>query len=301
MTRHIVIAGGSGFLGRRLAAELATAEGTVSILTRRTAQQVGTVAFVPWTPSEPGDWVRSLEGADAVINLCGESIAGPRWSEARKRQLIDSRVLPTRTLLRACAACARPPKRFLQASGVGFYGTGANEYSETGPQGDDFLANLAGQWEAPLAEQTVPGMSSAVMRLGVVLGTRGGALPQMLLPFRMFMGGPIGNGQQWLSWLHIEDAVAAIRHLLEVDNLARVYNLSGPEPVRNHQFAESAARALGRPNWVPLPKAVMKLLLGEQSTLVCDGQRGLPSALTGSGFKFKYSTLERALNNLIGK
>lgn len=299
MTRHIVIAGGSGFLGRRLAAELAAADCTVSILTRRAAQQVGPVSFVSWLPTEPGDWVQTLEGADAIINLCGESIAGPRWSDARKRQLIDSRVLPTRTLLQACAACAAPPKRFLQASGVGYYGVGERDCDETSSQGEDFLADLAGQWEAPLAQTNLTGMSSAVMRLGVVLGTRGGALPQMLLPFRMFMGGPIGNGLQWLSWLHIEDAIAAIRHLLDNEQLTGVYNLSAPEPVRNHQFAAAAAKALGRPNWVPLPKTVMKLLLGEQATLVCDGQRALPAALTRCGFKFTYPTIEKALANLI--
>lgn len=300
MTQHIVIAGGSGFLGRRLAAQLATANCTVSILTRRSAQQVGNVAFVTWSPTERGDWVKTLDGADAIINLCGESIAGPRWSDDRKRQLIDSRVMPTRTLIEACAACALPPKKFLQASGVGYYGTGERDCDETSSRGQDFLAELAGLWEAPLAQTGISGMSSAVMRLGVVLGTRGGALPQMLLPFRMFMGGPIGSGLQWLSWLHIEDAVAAIRHLLEIDTLAGVYNFSTEHPVRNHQFAEAAGKALGRPNWVPLPKTVMKLLLGEQATLVCDGQRALPTALTRSGFKFTYPTMEQALANLVG-
>ena len=141
-------------------------------------------------------------------------------------------------------------------------------------------------------------MATSVLRLGVVLSRKGGALPQMLLPFRTFMGGPMGNGLQWLSWIHLDDVVAAVSFLLKADTLADTYNITAPEPIRNHTFAEVAAKNLKRPNWVPLPKTVMQLLLGEQATLVCDGQRALPEQLRSDGFNFLFPDIDAALNNL---
>lgn len=299
MSRHIIIAGGSGFIGRRLAALLSSAGHRVTILTRRGGNDVGNVEFATWSATDVGSCVSRLDGADAVVNLCGESIAGPRWTDKRKAELIDSRVQPTRTLLAACAECAQPPGRFLQASGVGFYGIGNRDCDETTGQGQDFLAHLAAEWEAPVRALSADGPGDhAIMRLGVVLGNRGGALPQMLLPFRTLVGGPIGDGMQWLSWIHIADAVAAITHLLELESLSDIYNLTAQAPIRNHEFAKAAASALHRPNWVPMPKAVMKMLLGEQATLVCDGQRALPRALEASGFRFEYPDITSALTDL---
>jgi len=292
----IVIAGGTGFIGRRLAAELASAGATVIILTRREARDVGGIRFLRWQPGSAGEWQQALEGAAAVVNLCGESIAGGRWSDARKRVLIDSRVEPARALAEACRACSRHPGRLLQASGVGYYGTGARTCSErTGP-GHDFLAELARAWEAPAAEAGIP---AAVLRFGVVLGVRGGALPRMLLPFRAFTGGPIGNGAQWLSWIHLTDVASVIRHLLSRPELGAVYNVTAPQPVRNAEFAEVAARVLHRPNWLPVPKTVLRLMLGEQAMLVCEGQRAVPDALLREGFEFRYPDIESALADLV--
>jgi hypothetical protein len=292
----IVIAGGTGFIGRRLAAELASAGESVIILTRREARDVDSIRFLRWQPGRAGEWQQALEGAAAVVNLCGESIAEGRWSEARKRVLIDSRVEPARALVEACSACSRPPGRLLQASGVGYYGTGARTCSErTGP-GQDFLAELARAWEAPAADAGIP---AAVLRFGVVLGARGGALPRMLLPFRAFTGGPIGNGAQWLSWIHLADAVSAVRHLLSLQDLGSVYNVTAPEPVRNAGFAEAAARVLHRPDWLPVPKSVLRLMLGEQAMLVCEGQRAVPEALLREGFEFRYPDIESALADLV--
>ena len=300
MSNPIVIAGGSGFIGRRLAAQLAGDGNPVVILTRQSAKQVGPVEFVHWDAGSPGDWQSRLDNATAVINLCGETIAGPRWSENRKQTLTASRVTPSRALLTACAQCSTPPARFLQASGVGYYGTGDATCTEQSPAGADFLADLAVQWEAPLHEQPISGMSTTALRLGVVLGTKGGALPQMLLPFRVFMGGPMGNGLQWLSWIHLDDVVAAIRFLLHSSELSPSYNLSAPEPVRNHELAQAVAAVLKRPNWVPMPKTVMQLLLGEQATLVCDGQRAVPDRLLAEGFQFMFPDITTALADLLG-
>lgn len=299
MSSHIVIAGGTGFIGRRLAAQLAADGNRVTILTRQSAKQVGPVEFVHWSGDNSNDIQPVVEGAAALINLCGESIAGPRWTDGRKSLLINSRVIPTATLLQTCGQCSKPPEKFLSVSGVGYYGTGESECSESSPPGNDFLADLAQRWEAPLRQTEVAGMATAALRLGVVLSRKGGALPQMLLPFRTFMGGPIGNGLQWLSWIHLEDVIAAFTFLLKAQTLAGTYNISAPQPVRNHTFAEVAAKILKRPNWVPLPKPVMQLLLGEQATLVCDGQRALPGQLQAEGFEFDYPDIESALNNLL--
>ena len=299
MSNPIVIAGGSGFIGRRLAAQLAADGDPVVILTRQSAKQVGPVEFVHWDASGPGDWQDRLENAAAVINLCGETIAGPRWSDARKQTLTDSRVIPTQALLSACAQCSAPPGRFLQASGVGYYGTGDAACTEQSSSGSDFLAQLAVAWEAPLKDIPVSGMPVTALRLGVVLGRKGGALPQMMLPFRMFMGGPMGSGLQWLSWIHLDDVIAAIAFLLRTEALSASYNLTAPEPIRNHQLADAAAAALKRPNWVPMPRTVMNLLLGEQATLVCDGQQALPQLLQSEGFQFQFPDITTALNNLL--
>jgi uncharacterized protein (TIGR01777 family) len=290
----IVIAGGSGFIGRRLAAQLTASGHDVTILTRYRATDVGNVRFVTWSPDTAGDWAAELEGAAALVNLCGESIGAGRWTESRKQALRNSRVLATTTLVNATLACATPPGIFLQASGVGFYGTGDDALTESSPPGDDFLATLAVAWEAPLEALTTP---AAILRFGVVLGRRGGALAQMLLPFRFFVGGPIASGNQWLSWIHLEDAVAAIQHLLDF-RAAGIFNVTTPNPVRNHEFASAAGQALGRPTVFPVPRLVLKMLLGEQATLVCDGQRALPRALEARGFTFAYPTISAALENL---
>jgi len=290
----IVIAGGTGFIGRRLAAAIGAAGRPVVVLTRRDASDVGSVRFVRWLGADDA-WRDALEGAAAVVNLCGESIADGRWTDARKRVLAASRVEPAEALVTACNGCRNRPARLLQASGVGYYGPGERTCTERSGAGADYLATLARAWEAPLQQLEIP---HTVLRFGVVLGRRGGALPRMLLPFRTFTGGPIGSGRQWLSWIHLDDAVAAIRHLITLSELAPAYNLTAPEPVRNADFAEAAARALKRPDWLPVPRFVLKTLLGEQATLVCDGQRVLPEALTKSGFEFRFPHLEAALENL---
>lgn len=297
-----VIAGGSGFIGLRLAAELGGSGWDIVVLGRSPARpDVGPVRFVHWqgTAPEPGDdWPVHLEGARAVINLCGESIGGPRWTEKRKARLIESRAGPTRALVAAVNACARPPEVFVQASGVGFYGIGNDPCDETAEPGGDFLARLAVQWEAPLADLREE-VRPIIARLGVVLGSRGGALAQMLMPFRLFVGGPIASGNQWLSWIHLHDAVSAIVWLIGHSEARGVFNVTAPTAVRNAEFARAAGTGLKRPTWMFTPRVLLKLLLGEQATLVCDGQNALPDRLAAAGFEFSYPTIESALDNLL--
>ncbi|MEM8766351.1 MAG: TIGR01777 family oxidoreductase [Pseudomonadota bacterium] len=297
---RVVLAGGSGFLGRRLAAILGGNDYDVVILTRGNPRPpVGPISFEHWQPDQ-GDASAALgelvSGSQAVINLCGESIGGPRWTEARKAQLIASRVVPTERLVAACAAAEAPPAVFIQASGVGFYGIGNKAVDEESGTGGDFLADLARQWEAPLT--ALPGNVRAVTaRLGVVLGQGGGALSQMLLPFKLFVGGPIAKGTQWLSWIHLHDATAILAGFIDDAAASGVYNVVAPNPVRNSEFAEAAGKALGRPSWMFTPRFVLTAMLGEQATLVCDGQQAVSKRLDHS--KFDYPDIGTALASLI--
>ena len=305
---RIILAGGSGFIGRRLAAVLGGAGYDVVILTRgRVKPPVGPISFFSWQPdslestdapsgAEEADALAQLiSGSHAVVNLCGESIGGPRWSEKRKALLVASRVAPTEALVRATNLAAEPPALFVQASGVGYYGPGNKAVDESSGAGGDFLANLAGQWEAPLQslrEEVRP----VIARLGVVLGKGGGALAQMLMPFRLFVGGPIAKGTQWLSWIHLHDAAAIIKALLEDPDSRGIYNLVAPNPVRNADFAEAAGAALGRPTWMFTPRFLLTTLLGEQATLVCDGQRAVSTRLEHN---FQYPDIKVALADLV--
>jgi len=291
---RIVIAGGTGFIGRALCGALAADGHDVVVLSRRSAARVPHARTVHWDPeSVDGPWVETLRNAQAVVNLCGSSIAAGRWTQARKRELVHSRVRPARALLQAIADLDQRPERFLQASGVGYVGTGDKPTDESTGPGNDFLARLAIEWEATLEQAPVP---TTALRFGVVLG-HGGALPPMLLPFKLWFGGPVASGRQWLSWIHIDDAVAAIRFAI-VRRLDGPLNLTAPAPVRNREFATTAGRVLHRPAWLPLPALALRLALGEQATLLCDGQHAAPARLLEAGFRFRHPTLESALLDL---
>ncbi len=293
----VVIAGGSGFLGRYLAG-LLRKEGyeVVSLSrTRSDVTQTG-VRYVRWDPTATSDWVGALEHADAVVNLCGESVSGKRWTDARKTELLQSRITPSETLVRAINSMADPPSVYLQASGIGYYGTGEKAISESASPGNDFLANLAARWEAPVSGLDI---RSVLLRIGVVLHAREGALSQMLLPFRMFMGGPIASGRQWFSWIHIVDAIRAIHFLIDQTDVTGPVNITAPEPVRNSTFATLAGAALNRPTFMPTPKFVLASFLGEQAILATEGQRVHPEILTKKGFDFRFPQLDKTLENLL--
>ncbi len=295
---RVVLAGGSGFIGRRLAAVLGSAGYDVIILTRgRVRPPVGPVSFKHWQPgtATDTDLPQVLAGSHAVVNLCGEPIGGPRWTTSRKAVLIASRVVPTQTLVDAVNAASDAPAVFIQASGIGFYGIGMKTVNEDSGGGDDFLADLARQWEAPLNTLRAD-VRPVVARLGVVLGKGGGALHQMLMPFKLFVGGPIAKGTQWLSWIHLHDVSAVLKTLIEHPDSRGTYNLVAPNPVRNVDFAAAAGAALGRPAWMFTPRFVLKALLGEQATLVCDGQQVASRRLQHA---FEYPDIASALTDLV--
>lgn len=297
---RVVVAGGTGFIGSHLVPALHAAGFEVIVLSRGRHADAGNVRYVQWDPAreDPAEapWRENLSGALAVINLCGTSAAAKRWTEARKRELIESRVLPSRALVAAANGLATPPAAILQASGVNYYGTGEEPRDESSPPGDDFLAHLAAAWEAPLEETLI---RTVTMRFGAVLDERQGALPQMLLPFRLFAGGPVAGGRQWLSWIHVRDAVNAILFLIH-SQLADAVNVTAPRPVRNAEFARIAGRVLRRPALVPMPRWAIEALIGEAATMVCDGVQALPAKLEAAGFEFRYPDIADALADLVG-
>jgi hypothetical protein len=238
---------------------------------------------------------------DAVVHLAGEGIAQGRWNAAVKQRLRDSRVGPTRLLVAALAARPRPPKVFLAASAVGYYGDrGAADLDESSPQGADFLAGLCGEWERESLRAAEAGMRTVVARFGLILGPDGGVLRRLLLPFRLGLGGRLGSGRQWISWIAVDDAVRAVEQLLGDPGHAGVYNLTSPNPVTNAQFTQSLGRTLNRPAPIPLPGFALRLAYGEMATaLLLAGQKAHPARLKTAGFKWELPYVGEAMNHIL--
>jgi uncharacterized protein (TIGR01777 family) len=266
------------------------------VLTRRPTRE----GDVLWSPgSGDASWTPVLADAEAVINLAGASIAGGRWTVARKTAIRNSRTDATRALVRAIGAARHPPPVFISGSAVGFYGTRADEPAteQTAP-GSDFLASVCREWEA-IAQQAAVSSRVVLLRSGVVLARHGGALPQLALPFRFFAGGPVGSGRQYISWIHLLDWVALVRWALATPGVQGALNLTAPFPVTNGDFARTLGSALGRPAWIRTPAAVLRLVLGDMAdALILGGQRVVPEAAQKLGFVFRYPTLAPALGEI---
>jgi uncharacterized protein (TIGR01777 family) len=303
---HIVIAGGSGFLGSALARTLAAEGHQVSILTRQrqgNATAETHSALVQWTPDgTAGHWATVLNGANALINLAGESIAAKRWSPAQKQKLRDSRILATRSLTKAIRQVARPPAAFISGSAVGYYGNRGDEtITEASPPGTDFLASVAKEWEAA-ANDVASITRVALVRTGIVLDRQGGALPKMLLPFQMFVGGPVGPGTQYMPWIHKDDWVRMVSWMITAEAARGPFNATSPSPVTNAEFSQALGKALRRPSLLPAPAFALRLALGEMAdALLLSGQRALPMRATDLGFSFRYSNIDEALASALAK
>lgn len=310
---RIVIAGGSGFLGSPLAEVYAEEGHDVRVLTRaldpgEPRHDPGTgvpgVTRVGWKPDgQSGPWASALDGADAVVNLAGASIADERWTPQRKAVLRDSRIIPTKSLVAAIGSVGAPPPVFVSASGVGYYGPSGDEIkSEDSPAGHDFFGQLAADWEGEARKAESPRTRVALLRSGVVLERSGGALPKMMLPYRMFVGGPMGSGRQYMPWIHRIDWVEMVRWIVETPAAAGPFNATAPEPVTNRQFASAIGRALRRPSFVYAPGFALRLLLGELADpLLLTGQRAVPVKARGMGFHFRYPTIEQAFRGIFGE
>ncbi|MDP1768519.1 MAG: TIGR01777 family oxidoreductase [Nitrospirota bacterium] len=303
---HIVVAGGTGFIGRPLCASLAQAGHRVTLLTRRKeeAQRLfsSAVTAVEWNGTETGAWEQSLEGADAVINLAGAPIADARWTDARKRLLTLSRVLTTRLLVVAISRRSSKPRTLINASGIGYYGACDDHILDEGAaRGQGFLADLCLTWESEALRAAEFGVRVVMLRTGMVLEQDGGALPKMLLPFRLFAGGPILPGTQWVSWIHRRDHIGLIQWLLATPSISGPVNAVAPEAVRMNRFCEVLGQTLHRPSWLPVPGFALHLALGELGTLMTTGQRVHPAKGLSGGYVFQYPTLEPALRAIFAK
>jgi uncharacterized protein (TIGR01777 family) len=292
---RVLIAGGSGLLGGALRRALANSGHDLRVLTRHPRGH----GDIQWSADPGGPWTRELDAADAVVNLAGESIAGGRWTARRKQRILESRVGATRALAAAINA-RRRPVAFLSGSAVGYYGpTGDETSTEESPPGSDFLAAVCVAWEQA-ALQASAASRVVLLRTGVVLSRDGGALPQMALPFRFGVGGRVGSGRQFVSWIHVEDWVGLTRLLLE-QTAAGAINVTAPNPVTNAELAHALGRAMGRPALIPAPAFALRLALGEMAeALLLGGQRVVPARAQQLGYAFKYSNVDAALGEIYG-
>jgi uncharacterized protein (TIGR01777 family) len=300
---RIVIAGGSGFLGRPLVELLISRGHDVATLSRgTTGTRHGPGRQVTWNPDGTAEasWAQAIDGADAVVNLAGAGIADKRWTTARKEELRSSRILSTRSLVAAIRSAAQKPPVFIQGSAVGYYGTPNGEpRDESFPPGSDFLATLAVDWEAEARAAEALGCRVVLMRTAVVLARDGGALKKMGLPFQFYVGGPIGSGRQYLSWIHRDDWIAFVEWLIDTPAAAGAFNASAPNPVTNREFSAALGRALGRPSWLTVPGFALRTLVGEAADVaLLRGQRAVPRRALELGFTFKYPDVHQALREV---
>jgi uncharacterized protein (TIGR01777 family) len=296
----ILVAGGTGFLGRPLADVLSKAGHQVVILTRQVPPPDSSrLRFVPWTPGVRDRWITELESCDVVINLAGASIGDHRWSTQQKQVILESRLQATRTLVDAIRTSAHQPSVFLSASAVGYYGPRGDEpIGEEQPAGADFLAEVCRQWEAE-AGRAASLTRVVLLRTGLVLDRTGGALPRMLLPFRLGLGGPLGSGRQYWPWIHRADWIALVHWSLVTPEAVGPLNVSAPNPVTNRAFATLLGAALRRPSFMPAPAFALRLILGEMADgLLLSGQRALPLKAERLGFTFRFAELDDALRDL---
>jgi uncharacterized protein len=310
---RIVIAGGTGFLGSPLGEVYAEEGHDVRVLTRglpagESRHDPGTgvpgVNRVGWKPDgQSGPWASALDGADAVVNLAGAGIGDARWTPQRKAELRDSRIVPTRSLVAALASIRTPPPVFVSASGVNYYGTSGDEpKTEAAPPGDDFLAHLCEDWEAEARRAEGPKTRVVPIRSGVVLERTGGALPKMTTPFRLFAGGRVGSGRQYMSWIHRIDWVELVRWIVETPAVTGPINATAPVPVTNREFARALGRALHRPSLVQAPGFALKLALGEMAgPLLLTGARVVPARAQALGFHFRYPEVDLAFRGIFGE
>jgi len=256
---------------------------------------------VEWSPDRYSIALARIEGFDAVINLAGESIAEGRWTDDKKRRIRESRVKGTKLLGDALANLAVPPKTFISASAIGYYGNRGDEtLTEASPAGNDFLANVCSEWEAATALATEKGIRVVNTRFGVILDDKGGALPKMLPPFRMGVGGKVGDGKQWMSWIALADVVGGIKFALTHESLRGAVNFVAPNPVTNAEFTKTLGHVLSRPTLFPVPAFGVRLLFGEMGeALLLGGQRVAPTRLIAEGYEFQYAQLEAALAKIL--
>jgi hypothetical protein len=305
---RVIITGGTGLIGRHLANHLAAEGHEVVVLSRgpalakRLAPQVKVEA---WDAKTPTGWGGLVNGADAIVNLAGASIAGEgffpsRWTDEHKQRVIESRLNTGRAVVAAIEAAEIKPAVVIQSSAVGYYGTHPNNVTitEDSPAGNDWLAEVCKQWEASTQAVEALGVRRAIIRTGVVLSFEDGALQRLAFPFKLFVGGPIGSGKQPISWIHPADVTDAIEFLIQNAGVSGPFNLTAPNPLTNSEFARTLGEVMNRPSWIPVPGFAFNVMFGEVATVVLAGQRALPKRLLELGYPFKFMDAESALRDL---
>ena len=296
--RKPLVSGGTGFVGKRLCALLPAP----NVLTRRpegVPREFARAACFRWGPEEGPPPPEALESCDVVFHLAGEPVAEGRWNAAKKRRIRDSRVLGTRNLVAGLRALPEPPPVLVSASAVGFYGSRRNEVlDESSGRGTGFLAEVCEEWESEARQAESFGMRVVTVRIGLVLGREGGALGRMLPLFRLGGGGRLGDGRQWMPWIHVQDLARLLVFAAENKSLNGAVNGVSPRPVTNREFTAALGRAVRRPALFPAPAFALRLALGEFAEVLLGSQRALPRAATEAGFKFRYGTIDSALGSL---
>jgi hypothetical protein len=300
----ILITGGTGFVGTQLTSRLIQEGHVVTILTRTLKREKGTspgISYLEGDPTRKGPWQASIKDHDAVINLAGASIFS-KWTEEHKRAIRESRVNTTRNIVEGIPSPLQKPFTLLSTSAVGYYGfCGDEELVEDSPPGNDFLARIAVEWEKEALKARDKGARVVITRFGIVMGEKGGALSQMIPLFKKYIGGPIGSGKQWFSWVHIKDLAEAFVFLLKHPEISGPVNVCSPNPVRNKDLAKALGKALHRPSFMPAPGFMIKLVLGEFGSVILEGQRVIPKKLLENGFVFQYPHIHKALQGIVSQ
>jgi len=293
----VAVAGANGLIGSNLVRAL-RARGDEVVGLVRNPRHPGEVR---WDPKTGGEWTRSIDGVDAVVNLAGANVGGKRWTEEYKREIRESRLQSTRALVEAMRAASRRPRVFVSASAVGYYGDrGDEEVTESTPPGSDFLATLCKDWEEEAGRAEQLGVRTVVLRTGVVLERNDSALAKMIPPFKAFVGGPIGSGRQWFPWIHIDDEVGLILWALDGTVRGPVDAVS-PAPVRMKEFARALGRALHRPAVFAVPAFALRLAVGEMAEVLLGGQRALPRKALEGGYRFRFDDVDLALRDVLAR
>jgi len=300
----ILITGGTGFVGTQLTSRLTQDGHQVTILTRSLKGVKGSspgISYLEGDPTKKGPWQEAIKNHDAIINLAGASIFS-KWTDEHKKAIRESRVSTTQNIVEGIPSDPSKKITLFSTSAVGYYGfCGDEELSEDAPPGNDFLARIAMEWEGEALKARDKGARVVITRFGIVMGEKGGALSQMIPLFKKYIGGPIGSGKQWFSWVHIKDLAEAFTFLLKHPEISGPVNLCSPNPVRNKDLAKALGKALHRPSFMPAPGFMVKLVLGEFGSVILEGQRVIPRRLLENGFVFQYPEIEKALQGIVGQ
>ncbi len=299
----LAIAGGTGFVGKALTQTLLQKGHELVILTRQSAlqrQSSDKTRYVTWDPSRHELGGNTLENIDVIINLTGESIAAKRWSHKQKLKILESRCDSTQTIVQAIRKTQKKPKVLINASAVGYYGPRDDRITtEKDGAGKDFLAQVCKAWEAHAIRAEDFGVRVVRLRIGIVLEKGGGALQKMIPPFQFFMGGPLGSGKQWMSWVHRQDVIGLILFALENPEAKGAINATAPNPVTMNEFARTLGKVMHRPSFARVPGFMLKILLGEMSDVLLTGQKAVPEKSISLGYRFRYPTLQEALESCL--